>query len=191
MFVVVGDVSGKGLSASFYMSKIQTMIQLFSNETKSPKEVLVEVNKKIFGKISKQSFITMNIAFIDVGKRSMKLCRAGHTPIIKFNNGVIQFIKPNGIGVGLENGLIFEESLEEIEIPLSPKDIFVFSSDGVNEAMNDNNDLFGYDELIEVIKRNSNNSSSEIVHATIKSIDKFRGLKDPSDDVTLVVMKVL
>jgi len=191
MFVVVGDVSGKGLSASFYMSKIQTMIQLFSNETKSPKDVLVEVNKKIFGKISKQSFITMNIAFVDVGKRSMKLCRAGHTPTIKFNNGVIQFIKPNGIGVGLENGLIFEESLEEIEIPLSPKDIFIFSSDGVNEAMNDNNDLFVYDELIEVIKRNSNNSSSEIVHATIKSIDKFRGLKEPSDDVTLVVMKVL
>ena len=191
MFVVVGDVSGKGLSASFYMSKIQTMIQLFSNETKSPKEVLVEVNKKIFGKISKQSFITMNIAFVDVAKRSMKICRAGHTPTIKYNNGVVQFIKPKGIGVGLENGLIFEDSLEEIEIPISPKDIFVFSSDGVNEAMNDDNDLFGYDEVIEVLKRNSNNSSYDIVHSTINSIDKFRGVKEPSDDVTLVVMKVL
>ncbi len=191
MFVVVGDVSGKGLSASFYMSKIQTMIQLFSNETKSPKEVLVEVNKKIFGKISKQSFITLTIAFVDVAKRSMKLCRAGHTPTIKYCNGVVQFIKPKGIGVGLENGLIFEESLEEIEISLSPKDIFVFSSDGVNEAMNDNNDLFGYDELIEVLKQNYNNSSNDIVNSTIKSIDKFRGLKEPSDDITLVVMKVL
>lgn len=191
MFVVVGDVSGKGLSASFYMSKIQTMIQLFSKETKSPKKVLKEVNKEIFGKISKQSFITMSIAFVDVAKRSMKLCRAGHTPTIKFSNGVVQFIKPNGIGVGLENGLLFEESLEEIELPIYPKDIYLFSSDGVNEAMNDNNELFGYNELIEVIKRNSNNSSTKIVNAAIKSIDKFRGLKEPSDDVTLVVMKVL
>jgi serine phosphatase RsbU (regulator of sigma subunit) len=191
MFVVVGDVSGKGLSASFYMSKIQTMIQLFCNETNSPKEILVEVNKKIFGKIAKQSFITMNVAFVDVAKRSMKLCRAGHTPTIKYNNGVVQFIKPKGIGVGLENGLIFEKSLEEIELPISPKDIYVFSSDGVNEAMNDNNDLFGYDELIEVLKRNSNNSSNDIVQSTVNSIDKFRGLKEPSDDITLVVMKVL
>lgn len=190
LFIVVGDVSGKGLSASFYMSKLQTMIQLFCNGTKSPKEVLVELNQKISGSIEKQWFITLTIAFVDVAQRTMKLCRAGHTPTLKYSGGVVEFIKPGGIGVGLESGEIFTDSLEEMEILIKPHDIFVFSSDGVNEAMNENNEFFGYEKLAEILKRKDNASSDEIVNLTVQSLEKFRGMKDPNDDITLVVMKV-
>jgi len=191
MFIVVGDVSGKGLSASFYMSKLQTMIQLFCNGSKSPKEVLTELNQKISGNIDKQWFITLTIAFVDVAKRSIKICRAGHTPTLKFSNGVVNYIKPNGMGVGLEFGPLFEESLEEIELPLSPREIFVFTSDGVNEAMNEENKLFGYDEITNILKEKPNSSSEEIVNNTIYTLEKFRGQKEPNDDITLVVLKVL
>jgi sigma-B regulation protein RsbU (phosphoserine phosphatase) len=190
LFVIVGDVSGKGLSASFYMSKLQTMIQLFCNGTKSPKEVLVELNQKISGSINKQWFITLTIAFVDVAQRSMKLCRAGHTPTLKYSNGVVEFIKPGGIGVGLESGELFADSLEEKEIPIKPHDIFIFSSDGVNEAMNEKNEFFGYEKVIEILKRKDNANSDEIVSLTVQSLEKFRGIKDPNDDITLVVMKV-
>lgn len=191
MFIIVGDVSGKGLSASFYMSKLQTMIQLFCNESKSPKEVLTELNQKISGNIDKQWFITLTVAFVDIGKRSIKICRAGHTPTLKFSNGVVNYLKPNGMGVGLEFGPLFAESLEEIELSLSPKEIFVFTSDGVNEAMNEKNLLFGYDEITNILKEKPNSSSKEIVNNTILSLEKFRGNKEPNDDVTLVVLKIL
>jgi len=191
LFIIVGDVSGKGLSASFYMSKIQTMIQLFCNNTNSPKEVLTEVNKRIFGTISKQSFITLTVAFIDVGKRTLKICRAGHTPTLKYSEGVVNYIKPNGIGVGLEMGDIFDNVLEELELHLSPQDIFVFTSDGVNEAMNTENAFYGYNEMINVLKKQSGSTSKDILNSTISSLKNFRGLKEPSDDVTLVVLKVL
>jgi serine phosphatase RsbU (regulator of sigma subunit) len=191
MFIVVGDVSGKGLSASFYMSKLQTMIQLFCTASKSPKEILVELNQKISGHMEKQWFITLTIAYVDVGKRSIKICRAGHPPTIKFSNGVVNYIKPNGMGVGLEYGALFEESLEEVELPLAPHDVFVFSSDGINEAMNEDNELFGYDEITNILKNKFKSSSDEIVKNTIYSLEKFRGLKEPNDDITLVVLKVL
>ncbi|MCB9218507.1 MAG: SpoIIE family protein phosphatase [Ignavibacteriales bacterium] len=191
MFIVVGDVSGKGLSASFYMSKLQTMIQLFCTGTKSPKEVLVELNQKIAGNIDKQWFITLTIAFVDVAKRSIKICRAGHTPTIKFSSGVVNYIKPNGIGVGLEFGKLFEDSLEETEIPLAPHDIFVFTSDGINEAMNEENNFFGYNEIVKILKEKSNANSKDIVNETIKSLEKFRGVKEPNDDITCVVLKIL
>lgn len=191
MFVVVGDVSGKGLSASFYMSKLQTMIQLFCNDSRSPKEVLIELNKNIAGSINKQWFITLTIAFVDIAKRSIKICRAGHTPTIKYSNGVVNYIKPGGIGVGLETGEIFSKSLEEIELVLSPRDIFLFTSDGINEAMNENDQFYGYEEVTEILKNNSNHNSKEIVDSIIDSLSKFRGLKEPNDDITLVVLKVL
>lgn len=191
MFVIVGDVSGKGLSASFYMSKLQTMIQLFCAESKSPKEVLIELNQKLAGNMEKQWFITLSIAFVDIAKRSIKICRAGHTPTIKFSQGVINYLTPNGMGVGLEYGPLFEQSLEEIEVPLSPQDIFVFTSDGINEAMNEENELFGYDEITNLLKEKSSLSSEDIVNNTIYSLEKFRGLKEPNDDITLVVLKIL
>jgi sigma-B regulation protein RsbU (phosphoserine phosphatase) len=191
MFIIVGDVSGKGLSASFYMSKLQTMIQLFCKDSKSPKEILKELNQKIAGSINKQWFITLSIAFVDVAKRSIKICRAGHTPIIKYSNNVVEFIKPQGMGIGLEYGELFENSLEEIDLPISPKEIYLFTSDGVNEAMNDKNEFFGYDEISQLLKEKSSQSSHEIVQSTIQTIETFRGTEEPSDDITMVVLKVL
>ncbi|MDX1701349.1 MAG: SpoIIE family protein phosphatase, partial [Melioribacteraceae bacterium] len=191
MFIIVGDVSGKGLSASFYMSKLQTMIQLFCRDSKSPKEILKELNQKIAGSINKQWFITLSIAFVDVGKRSLKICRAGHTPILKYSNNVIEFIKPQGMGIGLEYGELFDNSLEEIEIPISPKEIYLFTSDGVNEAMNEKNELFGYDEISKLLQERSNQSSREIVNGTIQTIETFRGTEEPNDDITMVVLKIL
>ncbi len=191
MFIVVGDVSGKGLSASFYMSKLQTMIQLFCKESKSPKEILIELNQKIAGNIEKQWFITLTIAFIDIAKRTIKISRAGHTPTLQYSNGVVKYLKPSGMGVGLEFGGIFESSLEELELPIVPRDIFIFTSDGVNEAMNDENKFYGYDKLVKVLKDKRDTSSDEIVNGIIKSLEKFRGSMEPNDDITLVVLKFL
>ncbi len=191
MFVVVGDVSGKGLSASFYMSKLQTMIQLFSKESISPKEVLIELNEKIAGHMEKQWFITLTVAFIDMAKRQIKICRAGHTPTIKITDGVVQFIKPKGIGVGLEYDGIFNDTLEELELSISPQDIFIFSSDGVNEAMNVNNEFFGFEKVIDIIKEKPGLNSKEILNASLQKLEKFRGNVEPNDDITMVVLKVL
>ncbi|MDP2037136.1 MAG: SpoIIE family protein phosphatase, partial [Ignavibacteria bacterium] len=58
LYVIVGDVSGKGLSAALYMSKLQTMIRLYCTEDKSPKQILVEVNKRLFGEMERNYFIT-------------------------------------------------------------------------------------------------------------------------------------
>lgn len=191
MFIVVGDVSGKGLSASFYMSKLQTMIRLFCDGSKSPKNILVELNQKLAGNMDKQWFITLTVAFVDVAKRSIKIARAGHTPTIKYSNGVVKYIKPKGIGVALEYGKLFEDSLEEVEIAIQPKDIYVFTSDGINEAMDEGNNFFGYDNLTRIVKEKSNQSSKEIVNEIITSLEKFRGNKERNDDITLVVLKVL
>jgi len=190
VYIVVGDVSGKGLSASFYMSKLQTMIHLFCTGEKSPKEILTEVNKKLSGNIEKKWFITLTIALVDIQEKSIVISRAGHTPTIKCNKGNIEFIQPKGIGVGLEFSDMFENTLEEVKYPLSKKEIYFFTSDGVSEAMDNNNNLFGDKRVASLLKMNCNKKSKEIIDKTIQSLEKFRGSKEPNDDVTIVVLKI-
>ena len=64
LFVAVGDVSGKGLSASLYMTKLQTMIQISTKISTSPKEILIEINKQLYESIERSWFITMTSSFV-------------------------------------------------------------------------------------------------------------------------------
>ena len=191
MYIVVGDVSGKGLSASFYMSKLQTMIRLFCTGEKSPKEILTEVNKQLDGNIEKQWFITLTIALVDIKKNTIIISRAGHTPTLKYSNGTIDYLQPNGMGVGLDFSPLFESTLKEVELQLEKNDVYMFSSDGVNEAMNNSNEMYGDERLEEIFRNTSDSSSKEIVDSTITSLKEFRGSKDPNDDITIVVLKIV
>jgi phosphoserine phosphatase RsbU/P len=190
LFVVVGDVSGKGLSASLYMSKLQTMVQLYCKPNISPKEVLVEINRKIYDSIERNWFITVNLALIDSETKTIKFCRAGHSPLLVVNHSA-KILQSKGIGLGLEEGKIFEESLEEVELNYHSDEIYTFFSDGISEAMNEQNDLYGMEELTDVIKSNRTKPVKEIMGAILTSVEKFRGKREQNDDITLVLVKML
>lgn len=190
IFVVVGDVSGKGLSASLYMAKLQTMIQLACTIDKSPKQILVDINKRLYESLERSWFVTMTLALFDSSTNSVKFCRAGHMPLITASNGTISSYKTQGIGVGLESGTIFESSLFEEEVTFKPGQIFAFFSDGITEAMNESNDLFGEDKLSELLRNKSNKSSNELMDEIWESITRFRGHAEQNDDMTMVLVKV-
>lgn len=191
LFVVVGDVSGKGLSASLYMTKLQTMIQLACTIDKTPKQILVEINKKLYESLERSWFVTMTLALFDSSTNTMKFCRAGHMPLLTAENSTIKSYKSRGIGIGLESGIIFEQSLVEEEVTLSPGQIFAFFSDGITEAMNESNELFGEDKLSELLKSKSDKTSNEVMDEIWKSITDFRCNAEQSDDMTMVLVKVI
>ncbi len=190
LFVVVGDVSGKGLAASLYMAKLQTMIQLSCNDRKSPKEILIELNRHFYKSIERNSFVTMTLALFDNQAKILKFCRAGHLPLLMASNGNVSSFRTQGIGVGLEKGNIFESTLTEEEIPLKPGQTFAFFSDGITEAMNENNDLFGEENLQKILKNNTSANSNEIMNEIWNAVKKFRGTAEQNDDMTMVLVKV-
>jgi len=190
LYVVIGDVSGKGLAASLYMTKIQTMIKFACTSDKSPKEILVEINKRIFTEMERNWFITMSIAYFDLEKNTVKFCRAGHMPLITATNGTVESYRTQGIGVGLEKGEIFEKSLIEQELTLKPGQIYAFFTDGVTEAMNEQNDLFGEDNLTSILNNKGQYRSTEIMNEIWNSINSFRGSAEVNDDMTMVIVKV-
>ncbi len=190
MLVVVADVSGKGIPAALYMSKVQAMIQFAATIFPSPKEILIEVNKLIHQKIDKKSFITTIVALFDLENMTVRICRAGHNPVIYSTNGKFQLLKNKGMGLGLESDKFFESHLEETEIKISENNLFVFYSDGLTEAMNLSREEFGTEKVLDIIKENRDNSCSSIQKEVISSVNSFRGNAEQNDDITLVITKI-
>jgi len=190
LFVVVGDVSGKGLSASLYMTKLQTMIKLSCMDNKSPKEILVDINKRIYDELDRNWFVTITLALFDMETNKLTFCRAGHMPVLQATNGTVQAYRTQGLGVGMEKGIVFEKSLVEEEVKLSSGQIYAFFTDGVTEAMNEENELFGDENLNAILKNKSRARSSEIVNEIWSSVQNFRGEAEVNDDMTMVVVKV-
>ena len=171
------------------MSKLQTMMQLYCTEDRSPKEVLTEVNKKIFAAIGKNWFITVPIALFDTSKNSVAFCRAGHTELLVANADTITTYRPEGIGVGLEKGDVFDSIIEQIEIPIHNNDLFAFFSDGVNESMNEKEEQYGIERLNEILKNNGNSHADSILRGIVNFLTEFRSTAEQHDDITLVLIK--
>lgn len=190
LFVAVGDVSGKGLSAALYMTKLQTMIQISTQSNNSPKEILTEINKRLYESMERSWFITMTLALFDSENGTVKFCRAGHMPLITASNGTVESIKTEGIGLGLEKGEIFERTLQEVELKIETNQIFAFVSDGITEAMNDKDEMFGEEKLNGILKGKSNNRSAEVMNKIWSEVKLFRGNTPVNDDMTMVIVKV-
>jgi sigma-B regulation protein RsbU (phosphoserine phosphatase) len=189
MFAVIGDVSGKGLSASFYMSKLQTMIQLFCDGTNSPKEILMELNNRIFKSIEKNWFITVSIALIDTHSEKITYARAGHTPMLITRDGKTREFTPKGIGIGLESGEIFNRVIEEVEIPLNHNSTITLFSDGIPELMNKDRQQYGTQKFISLLESSNSNSCNQTMQEILSDLDNHNNLPDQNDDITLILLK--
>jgi phosphoserine phosphatase RsbU/P len=189
LLVVVGDVSGKGMSAALYMSKIQGMIQIIAPMYRDPKEILIQVNRQIYESLERRSFITMIIALFDLETKEVRICRAGHNKALIGVNGTLEYLKGGGIGLGLERGPVFEQELEEVKQPLNNNSIFVFYSDGLTEAMNAGMSQFGEEAVFDIVKQKRGLGAREIQHTILKSVEDFRGAAEQNDDLTVVVVK--
>ncbi len=191
LFIVVGDVSGKGLSAALYISKLQTMIRMYCSEERSPKEILVEINKRLFAEMERNYFITVSLALIDSDTRKVHFCRAGHPHALLINDGKCEKIKPVGIGLGLNKGEVFDASLEETEITLEPGSLLAVYSDGISEAMNGKQQEFGEENIITILKKNADSSLETIQTKILDGVTEFCNGEEQHDDITLVLVKYL
>jgi sigma-B regulation protein RsbU (phosphoserine phosphatase) len=187
--IIVADVSGKGMSAALYMSKIQGMIQIAAHMYHSPKEMLVHVNRRLYDGIERKSFITMILALFDLDKKIVKICRAGHNKAIIGTNGTLEHLNASGIGLGLERGPIFEQTLEEIQRPLTHNGLYVFYSDGLTEAMNEEGIQFGEENICSILNSHHGIPASALQQTVVAAAEKYRGTAEQHDDITIVVVK--
>ncbi len=190
VLVVVADVSGKGMSASLYMSKVQGMVQLAAQMYKTPREILINVNRRLYDGMERKSFITMILALFDMDKREVCICRAGHHKAMVRMNGELKYLDAKGIGLGLERGPLFESELQEIRHPLAAGALFLFYSDGLTEAMNRDQAEFGEEKISHILNAAARGrSAGELQETIIAAVKNFTDGAEQHDDLTLVVVR--
>jgi serine phosphatase RsbU (regulator of sigma subunit) len=192
LLVFLGDVSGKGMPAALYMSKVQGMVQVAGSIFDSPRDILMEVNRKIFEGIEKKSFITMLSVLFDPTKKCAVISRAGHNPLMIFRGrqNRIEDVRPEGPGLGVVDGMAFDQKIEEVSVTFSTGDYFIIYSDGLTEAINPDRELFGEDRVQEIILKKEYSSPRELGELLMKSIGEYRQDAEQNDDITLVIVKI-
>lgn len=191
--IAVGDVSGKGVPAAIYMTLTKGILQSHAEENISPKLVLNKVNKLLYRTIEKNSFVSMFYAILETETKKLTYARAGHNPgiVVSQVDGDSTLLTSEGIALGLEEGIVFDKTLQENTIDVKSGDTLVFYTDGIVEAMNERLDEFGEDKFLEIVAKNQNLTSSQMIDFILKEVKDFASNYPQNDDITLVVIKVL
>ena len=189
--IVIGDVAGKGLPAAIYMTLTKGIFLSFTKTNISPKEALTKVNQLLYQSLQRGSFVTMCFAVLDNQKNELTIARAGHEPLLHANNNDSSIIevKPKGIGLGLEEGKIFESGIEEETIKINEKDLIIFYTDGVSDSRDSSLNNYGIRRIKEVISKNKELPLAQLVTETINDAKTFSGNTSQYDDMTLIAVK--
>ena len=188
--IAIADVSGKGTSASFYMAEIKGMMSIMAPVYSSPKSLLIELNRKLFGKPDRKVFATMIYGIVDHKAKIFVFARAGHNSLLVFRGDEeYEVLTPAGLGLGLTCEEKFNPKLEEKKINLGPGDTVLLYTDGITETMNKHKDMFGEDRLIKVFSSNSRFDPVSIRDIILKSVEEFAAGAKQHDDLTMVMCR--
>ena len=190
--IIIGDVSGKGMPAALYAMKLQALFALLGKREESPKTILTTMNDVLGTRLARSYFITAAVGVVDTESKTLLMARAGHNHPLLFraSSGQILWLKPEGMGIGMKAGPVFDELLAEERTTLQPGDVLLFYTDGVSEAMNPANRIFGEQKLGSIIAESSHRSAAEIKDSLLASLSSHRDGEPLADDLTFVVVRV-
>ena len=181
--MVVADVSGKGIPAALFMVIGKTLIKDHTNLKTYLTDTFYEVNNMLCESNSENLFITAFEAVINVETGHMKYVNAGHEMPCIYRKGKWEFekIKPGFVLAGMEN-MKFASG----ELYLEKGDKFFQYTDGVTEATNVNNELYGMERLLKALETNKDLPMNKLLPAIKADIDKFVGEAPQFDDITML-----
>jgi hypothetical protein len=188
---VVGDVSGKGIHASFYMTLVKGILQTLSRLGLPAAEVMRRLNHLFCINVPSGTFISMIYGILDVQSGEFSFARAGHNPAIlrRASENSYKFLRPAGMAIGFSDGKVFDNGIEEMTVVLQPGDALVLYTDGFSEAMNSRRDLYGDERLADKVAQVGSKSASAILRLLTEDVHHFIEGMGRSDDMTMVVVK--
>ena len=185
---VIGDVSGKGMSAGMLMSSLQTAFHTLVPESDSPIKVLEKINHLYIHNINFTTFVTVFFGKIDPLTKTLTYSNAGHNPAFLYRHAKKQgeWLQPTGAAIGLME----QFNVQSRNVQLENRDILLLYTDGVTEAINRQSHQYGSERLAEVIKQNEERSAEDLIQKILEALNNFIGGQPLGDDITLVVCKV-
>ena len=187
--MVVGDVSGHGVSSALFMTTARAMIRSRMTQPGSPSQIITDVNRLLCMDTAQSSnFMTLFFLVFDNTKKELRWVRAGHDPAVFYDVAKDEFIELGGEGVAL--GINENWTYKEYEkIGWNYGNIILIGTDGIWETKNLQDEQFGKKRLQEILRRNSHRSASNIIKIITEALTDFRQKAVQEDDITAVIIK--
>lgn len=194
--LVLGDVSGKGISAALLMAAIQSALraQLYDGLSArggsagvlmSTADVVERLNLQLIENTPPEKYVTFFFAQYDAETRKLAYTNAGHLPPVIFRQGRIERLRAGGTVVGL----FVRSTYEQGEIQLEPGDLLLAFTDGITEPENIYGEEFGEARVLDVARRALNAPPEVLAEEIYRSVSDWTGSPELQDDMTLVVAK--
>ena len=182
--LVIGDVSGKGVPAALFMMVSKMIIQLYAKEQIPPSEVLRKVNDSLVKGNVEEMFVTVWLGILELSTGKMTCANAGHEyPILCQDGGAFELFRDrHGFVIGAMEDLVFTDYV----ITLQPGDWLFVYTDGVPEASDERNVLFGNDRTTAALNKCKPTDTKALIEQVQQEIDIFCGETPQADDITML-----
>jgi sigma-B regulation protein RsbU (phosphoserine phosphatase) len=187
--LIIADSMGKGISAALLMTTVRAIWREGSAvNSSSPGDILKTINRAVYTDLqSTGSFVTMFSGLYEPKTSIFRYSNAGHNPSILLPASVSEY-KALDIG-GMPVGIIPDAKFPNAEILLREGDIIVMYTDGIVEADNGKDELFGLERLCNVVDKNRDSDAEEVREAILSEVDSYTDGSLLADDTTVVVLK--
>lgn len=179
-----GDVAGKGVPGALIMSRMSSVVQSTMSFTQDVAEGVAAINNHMCHKMVEGRFVTYILAVLDVNTHEVTLVNAGHmSPLIRKPDGTIDEFDENAIGVPV--GIMEDYPYETVSRKLEPGETVVLITDGVDEAMNPDGDLYTKDRVVQFVAKSTTNAE-ELGKALLADVRKHANGREQNDDITIM-----
>lgn len=186
--IALGDVSGKGIPAAMLMSNLQATLRNQALTTPSIRECISNANDLLYLNTESNKFVTLFYGVLDPNSKKFAYVNAGHNfPFLMNKDGAFKTLETGGVVLGMLPNCPYDKD----ELQLNPGDILLIYSDGVTEAENQMEQLFGEEQLQMCIRENQDRNAEQILANINQAIKAFSGPKDQDDDITMIVIKAM
>ncbi len=189
--IVLGDVSGHGISSALLMATARAFLRQRSVLPGTISQVISDINRQLARDVvNSGSFMSMFYMIIDKTNKNLKWVRAGHDPAIFYDpdTDTLSELKGAGMALGVDENCRYGENIKE---NLATGQIIVLGTDGVWEARNPRGEMFGKEHIYTIIREKADLDAKSILNTIVESLSKFKENFKIEDDVTLVVIKIL
>jgi serine phosphatase RsbU (regulator of sigma subunit)/anti-sigma regulatory factor (Ser/Thr protein kinase) len=182
--IAVGDVTDKGVPAALVMARTHSVLRAEATRSDSPGEILARANELLVPEMPARMFVTCLFAILDPGTGHIVLANAGHNlPYVRTDDGVIE-LRATGMPLGLMAGIRYEET----EGDIAPGSNVLLYSDGLVEAHDPGQQMFGFPRLREAMT--VDDAGSELLDRLLEDLHAFTGPDwEQEDDITLVTLR--
>jgi phosphoserine phosphatase RsbU/P len=189
--IIIGDVSGKGISAAFHMAQMKGIFHGLMQLDFEPEKFMHHANSALSRCLEKTSFITSAIYIIDYKLKGFVFARAGHCHTLYYNSMTedVFYFQTEGLGLGIIRDPSYKKHIKQLHYDYNPNDVMVIYTDGIIEARDGQHEEYGLERLQYLLTQTYHLEAEDIKCAIINDLNSFSGDTNLHDDQTLLVIK--